>query len=142
MNNQVYQLALSTRKETGSLIPGNDTEFLQMDYDWLCSSVGTQSEIDAGIFNDFIAKGDVDVIDVREPGEMPAVSDFPHIKIPLAQLPANITSIKSDTIIAFCQSGKRSLQAVKILSGIFGATKKIYSLRGGILEWKKQKLTR
>lgn len=142
LNNQVYQLALSTRKETGSLIPGNDTEFLQMDYDWLCSPVGTQSEIDAGIFNDFIAKGDVDVIDVREPGEMPAVSDFPHIKIPLAQLPANITSIKSDTIIAFCQSGKRSLQAVKILSGIFGATKKIYSLRGGILEWKKQKLTR
>jgi rhodanese-related sulfurtransferase len=27
---------------------------------------------------------------------------------------------KSDTVIAFCQSGKRSLQAAKILSGIFG----------------------
>jgi len=49
--------------------------------------------------------------------------------------------IKSDTIVAFCRSGNRSLQAVKILSGIFGEGKKVYSLRGGIVEWKKQKQT-
>ena len=47
--------------------------------------------------------------------------------------------IKSDTVIAFCQSGKRSLQAAKILSGIFGDTKKIYSLRGGIVQWKQDR---
>jgi len=30
------------------------------------------------------------------------------------------------------------LQAASILSGIFGNTKKIYSLKGGIVQWKKE----
>jgi len=144
LNNQVYQLALSPGKGTRLLIPESEAAFLQMDYEWLCSSEKTHpiaigSVIDADIFNGLIAKGDVDVIDVRAPDEMPEVTDFPNIKIPLSQLSENTSLIKSDTIVVFCQSGKRSLQAVEILSGIFGGDKKIYSLRGGIVEWKKQK---
>ena len=38
------------------------------------------------IFNDLIAKGSVDVIDVREPDEMPVVNEFSNIKIPLAAI--------------------------------------------------------
>jgi adenylyltransferase/sulfurtransferase len=79
------------------------------------------------------------VIDVRETNELPEATEFLNTRIPLAQLEANTELIKSDTIIVFCQTGKRSLQAAKILSGIFGDSKKIYSLRGGILNWKKQK---
>jgi adenylyltransferase/sulfurtransferase len=141
LSNQVYQLALSARKETRSLIPEDEVAFLQMDYEWLCSSERKESEIDPDLFNGLIEKGNVDVIDVREPGEMPAVNDFSNIKIPLAKLSENKSLIKSDTIIAFCQSGNRSLQAVKILSGLFGGDKKIYSLRGGIVQWKKLKQT-
>ena len=141
LNNQVFLLNLSARKETRSLIPKDEKAFLQMDYVWLCSSPVQQSEIDSDIFNNIVAGSDVDVIDVRELHEMPAVNEFNHIRIPLAQLADNISLIKSDTVIAFCQSGKRSLQAAKILSGIFGDSKKIYSLRGGIVEWKKQKQT-
>jgi len=141
LNNQVYLLNLSARTETRSLIPKDEKAFLQMNYVWLCSSPVQQSEIDPDIFNDMIAKGNVDVIDVREPHEMPAVNEFKHLKIPLAQLADNNSLIKSENVIAFCQSGKRSIQAAKILSGIFGDSKKIYSLRGGIIEWKKQKQT-
>ncbi|HEY5772967.1 MAG TPA: HesA/MoeB/ThiF family protein [Chitinophagaceae bacterium] len=141
LNNQVYLLNLSARKETRSLIPKDKRAFLQMDYIWLCSSPVQQSEIDPGIFNDMIANGNVDVIDVREPHEIPAVNEFKHLKIPLAQLADNNSVIKAENVIAFCQSGKRSLQAAKILSGIFGVSKRIYSLRGGIVEWKKQKQT-
>jgi len=141
LNNQVFLLNLSARKETRSLIPKDEKTFLQMDYVWLCSSPVEQSEIDPDIFNDMIANGNVDVIDVREPHEMPAVNEFKHLKIPLAQLSDNSSLIKAGNIIAFCQSGKRSLQAAQILSGIFGDNKKIYSLRGGIVEWKKQKQT-
>ena len=86
-----------------------------------------------------MAKGNIDVVDVRELHEMPTVNEFSHIRIPLAQLADNTSLIRSDTVITFCQSGKRSLQAAKILSGIFGNGKKIYSLRGGIIEWKKHK---
>jgi len=137
LNNRVYQFALSARKGTRSLMPENEAAFLQTDYEWLCSSQRKESEIDPDAFMGLIAKGNVDVIDVREPGEMPAVNDFSNFKIPLAKLSENASLIKSDTIVAFCQSGQRSLRAVKILSSIFGEDKKIYSLRGGIVEWKK-----
>jgi len=139
LNNQVFLLNLSPRKETRSLIPKDEKAFLQMDYVWLCSSPVQQSEIDSDIFNNMVAGGDADVIDVRELHETPAVNEFNHIRIPLAQLADNISLMKSDTLIAFCQSGKRSLQAAKILSGIFGDTKKIYSLRGGIVQWKQDR---
>ena len=138
LNNQVYQLNLSSRKETRSLIPKDEKEFLKIDYEWLCASPVQEAEIDTVTFNRLI-KGDVDVVDVREPHEIPAVNEFLHIRIPLAQLADNISLIKSDTVIAFCQSGKRSLQAAKILSGIFGDTKKVYSLRGGIVQWKQDR---
>ena len=141
LNNQVYILNLSARKETRSLIPKNEKEFLQIDYEWLCASPVEQAEIDSAFFNRMVAKGNIDVIDVRELHEMPAVNEFDHIRIPLAQLADNTSLIRSDIVIAFCQSGKRSLQAAKILSGIFGDKKNIYSLRGGIVEWKKHKQT-
>jgi len=141
LNNQVYQLSLSARKETRSLIPKDESAFLQTDYEWLCAAPVQQNEIDSNVFNNMVANGNVDVIDVREPHEMPSVNEFKHIKIPLAQLAESTSLIKSENVIAFCQSGKRSLQAAKILSGIFEDRKKIYSLRGGIVEWKKQKQT-
>jgi adenylyltransferase/sulfurtransferase len=114
---------------------------LKTDYVWLCSSPITNEEIDAETFNVFIEKGNVDVIDVRELHELPRANEFPNIKIPLSQLANNTGEIRSDTVITFCQTGTRSLRAARILNGIFGENKKIYSLRGGILEWKKQNQT-
>ena len=139
LSNQVYQLSLLSQKETRSLIPKDESAFLQTDYVWLCSSPAQQEEIDAETFDNMIAEGDVDVIDVREPHELPAVHEFKHIKIPMTGFPGDTSTIKSDIVIAFCQSGKRSLQAAKILSGIFGDTKKIYSLKGGIEKWKQHR---
>lgn len=138
LTNQVYQLSLSARKETGTLIPKDEAAFLKMDYEWLCSTQPADCEIDSSAFSNLLAKGKIEVIDVREPGELPDVNEFPHVKIPLGTLAENSSLIKSDTVVAFCQSGRRSLQAARILSGIFGNGKKIYSLRGGILQWKKQ----
>lgn len=141
LNNQVYILNLAAREGTRSLIPKDEAAFLQIDYEWLCAVPVQEAEINPDLFNSMIGNGSIDVIDVRELHEMPAVNEFHHIRIPLAQLADNTSMIRSDTVIAFCQSGKRSLQAAKILSGIFGDRKKVYSLRGGILEWKKQNQT-
>lgn len=141
LNNQVFVLNLSARQETRSLIPKNETEFLKTDYIWLCSSPIPNEEIDADTFNSLLENGNVDVIDVRELHELPQATEFSNIKIPLAQLAENTGLIKADTVIAFCQTGRRSLKAAKILNGIFGKNKKVYSLRGGIVEWKKRNLT-
>jgi sulfur-carrier protein adenylyltransferase/sulfurtransferase len=137
LNNQVYSISLSVRKETRSFIPKNEVEFLKTDYVWFCSSPVSVNEIDYDTFTSLLENKNVDIVDVREVNELPEANEFSNIKIPLAQLVASTDLIKSDTIIVFCQTGKRSLQGVKILSGIFGKSKEIYSLRGGILEWKK-----
>lgn len=141
LSNQVYQLNITPGVETMSLIPKNEAEFLKTDYIWLCSSAFASAEISVNEFNSLIDNGGVDVIDVREPHEFPEANEFINKKIPLGQLAEHTNELRSETIIIFCQTGKRSLQAMKTLSGIFGDAKKIYSLKGGIIEWKKQKQT-
>src|SRR6185436_16143037 len=141
LSNQVFDLALSARYETRSLIPKNEAEFLKMDYQELCTSPVTALEIDADRFNELIANENAEVVDVRELHELPEVNEFPNKKIPLSQLANNTNEMRSNILIVFCQTGKRSFQAVKILHSIFGGSKRIYSLQGGILEWKKQNQT-
>jgi molybdopterin/thiamine biosynthesis adenylyltransferase/rhodanese-related sulfurtransferase len=138
-NNVVYQFGLTVRKDRRSLIPANEIEFLKTDYEWLCSAATINDEIDAQMFNSFLEAGDIDVVDVREEHELPVVNEFPSIKIPLGQLPGRAAEIKANTVITFCQTGSRSLKAARLLNGIFGKSKKVYSLRGGILGWKKLK---
>jgi sulfur-carrier protein adenylyltransferase/sulfurtransferase len=137
LNNQFYQFNISPGDRSRSMIPRNESEFLKTDYEWLCSLPITGEEIDTQSFNDFIARGNVDIVDVRELYELPETDEFSTIRIPFDQLSEKIELIQSDTVITLCQSGKRSLQAAKFLSSIFGDSKKIYSLRGGILRWKQ-----
>lgn len=138
LNNQLYDLELIAREETRSLIPANEIFFKQMDYEWLCSSSSELFEIDGAAFDDLLENETIDIIDVREPDEIPVINEFHHQKIPLKQIAGPMPEVKADTVVVFCQSGKRSKQAVILLSGIFGTTKKIYSLKGGIENWKKQ----
>ena len=141
LTSQVYHFSLSPAVGTRPLAPKNQSEFLNTDYEWLCASAVTGEEIDADTFNGLIEKRNVDVIDVREPHELPEVNEFQNIRIPLAHLINKTREIKSDTVVTFCQTGNRSLHAAKILKGIFGEKKEVYSLRGGITEWKKQNQT-
>ena len=138
LNNQIYELELTAREETRSLIPANEILFKQMDYEWLCASSTKSFEIDGAEFDELLENETIDIIDVRELNELPEVNEFYHQKIPLKQIAEPNTGIKADTVVVFCQSGKRSKQAAILLSGIFGTTKKIYSLKGGIENWKKQ----
>jgi len=137
LNNHLYEVELFVRQDTGSLVPKNKDYFRETDYNWLCGSTEEQYEIDYRFFDDLLARGNIDVIDVREPDEIPAIGEFAHHQIPLNQLMENLSLIKSNTVIIFCQSGKRSLQAAKQLTTVFGTSKKIFSLRRGIIQWKQ-----
>jgi sulfur-carrier protein adenylyltransferase/sulfurtransferase len=138
LSNQVYELELTSRVETRALIPASEILFKQMNYEWLCGLSPSSFDIDREDFDRMLVSGAVDVIDVRELDELPSVHEFPHQRIPLKQIENAAAVIKSDSVIVFCQSGKRSRQAATILSGIFGPAKKVYSLKGGIENWKKQ----
>ena len=136
-NNSFYEIEIDALESTGSSMPRNKVEYLNTDYVWLCSSHAVNYlEIDAEEFDKILTRTDVRIIDVREPGELPEVTEFPNTRIPAGELDKNREKIEEKTVILFCQSGLRSLIAARILADAFGNSKKIFSLKGGILEWK------
>lgn len=137
LNNQTYELILSVRTEIASLIPSNAEAFKATDYEQICSSPAVTFEINTDVFDQIVEDGNATIIDVRELEEYPAVTEFAHIQIPLLQIREKMPATMEDTVVVFCQSGKRSLQAAQYLSGVVGDSKKVYSLKGGILQWKK-----
>jgi adenylyltransferase/sulfurtransferase len=137
LDNEMYEIELFAAKDSDSLAPATQKEFLEMDYDWLCAATANQYEIDHHFFDELLAAGDIDVIDVRESNEIPSINEFAHYQIPLTELHEIISKLKSSTVVTICQSGKRSLIAARELTNIFGTSKKIYSLRGGIIQWKR-----
>jgi molybdopterin/thiamine biosynthesis adenylyltransferase/rhodanese-related sulfurtransferase len=137
LNNQLYEIQLSGREETSVLIPGNREEFINTDYDWLCSSESSGDiEIDLAEFNWLSDAGDTEIIDVREPGELPVVNEFRHLQIPLSRLAGELSRVTGNQVILFCQTGQRSKTGVKMLRDIFGPGKRIRSLKGGIMNLK------
>ncbi|MEO7768068.1 MAG: HesA/MoeB/ThiF family protein [Ferruginibacter sp.] len=141
LNNQLYEIAIPERAEGRLLIPSTMEAFKQMDYEWLCSSGNHQFEIDAAGFDDLLLTGSAEIIDVRETHELPLLTEFDYQQIPLSQLKDKMATIQSDTVILFCQSGKRSLQAAQWLFDNFGESKKIFSLQGGIIHWLNHRST-
>jgi adenylyltransferase/sulfurtransferase len=139
LTNEIYQVRLSADKKNSALIPKDEKLFREMDYEWLCAATPKEFEIDRSAFNSLIQQENIDIIDVRELNEKPGTNDFNYLKIPLDELEKNNSKIKNDIVVTFCQTGKRSAQAVEILSRIFKGQKKIYSLKGGIMQWDKQK---
>jgi adenylyltransferase/sulfurtransferase len=137
LTNDSYVFELTAKSETTRFLPKTETEFKKMDYEWLCDAPAAE-EIERTIFDQLVHETGTVIIDVREEGEQPFVTEFSHQKMPLSTLEENLGSITADTVIFFCQSGKRSREAAKRLSATFGPSKKVYSLRGGILSWKEQ----
>ncbi|MEJ7780675.1 MAG: HesA/MoeB/ThiF family protein [Daejeonella sp.] len=136
LNNQIYELEIQALPDTRLLIPSNAGEFKQTDYDWLCSGV-SMPELEPDLFTQMLDHSEISVIDVRETHEIPLINEFEHQNIPLSVFRSKLASISADTVILFCQAGKRSAQAAKIMSEYYGNSKKIYSLKGGIINWKK-----
>ena len=137
LNNQTYELILSKNNAAHPSAPATKEAFLQTDYEWLCGNVTQALEIDVDIFDDMLESGNTVIVDVREHDEYPPVTEFPHLKVPLSQLEKSFNQESAETIIFFCQAGSRSLQAAQWLSAEQGIAKNIYSLQGGIINWKK-----
>ncbi|WP_276347280.1 HesA/MoeB/ThiF family protein [Daejeonella sp. JGW-45] len=138
LNNLMYEMEIQAAEHTRSLIPADQTEFRNTDYEWLCSS-RSELEVDRVSFDRLINDKSATFIDVREPDEMPFITEFDHIKIPLGEILENAAVVDTETIVLFCQSGIRSLTAAGALTEKYGNSKKVYSLRGGILNWKNLK---
>lgn len=132
LTNTFYKFTLSQSDQSKSLIPKSETEYLNFDYDWFCGIRKSENEISAEEFDELILKDNVRIIDVREKNELPLESDFAFEHLPMNEFENNISSINlSQTIVVICQTGKRSLKAVKILKEKYSNCK-AFSLAGGI----------
>jgi adenylyltransferase/sulfurtransferase len=85
---------------------------------------------------ELVTRGDIDVIDVREPHEW-STGHIPGARlVPLAQLRANPkAAITRDAVLFVCAAGTRSQTAARLAASI--GIEKIYDVRGGVRGWVK-----
>jgi len=124
------------QNQSASKMPLNEQEFHEMMYDLECVN-NQQFEMDSEHFDAMLIQKNTLFIDVRELHELPAVTEFENVKIPLSELKQQMNALKEEQIVFFCQSGVRSLKAASMAAEHFGLGKRIYSLQGGIVSWKK-----
>ncbi len=138
LNSGVYSFDISRSPKAESLLPSGREEFEQRDYIRECADPSKAVfTIDENRFEQIMDDDDIVIIDVREIGELPEVTEFSHKQIPLSRLRDEMHLINGSTVVAFCQVGQRSLIAARAITDHFGDAKKVYSLGGGILQWKK-----
>lgn len=92
--------------------------------------------INVNTLKDWMNKGEVILVDVREPAEWEASRIEGAVLIPLATVPHTaIPSVAEKKLVIYCRSGKRSLTACEVLAHLNPALE-LYNLEGGILAWE------
>lgn len=130
-----YQINLKADQVSSSL-PADLPAFLSMDYNWFCGIKPADEglkEISRTEFNAILGDERYTIIDVREYGEVPEVTAFKHLSIPLSELREDVPLIDGDQIVLFCQSGIRSVIAGELLLDSY-PDKRFYTLKGGIIQ--------
>jgi rhodanese-related sulfurtransferase len=107
-----------------------------------CSSSTSTNDLSVSEFSNKVAETGVITLDVRTPGEF----NEGHIEGALlvdfqsGNFENEIASLdKSKTYAVYCRSGRRSGQAVKVMSEA-GFTN-IYNLNGGVIDWANAGMT-
>jgi adenylyltransferase/sulfurtransferase len=137
LTNTFFEFSISINEKSKELVPTDESKFLNYDYDWFCSASSAIHEVSVLKFDEIRTMDDISIIDVREENELPAVDEFTCRKIPLREFEAVASDLPIEReILIFCQSGIRSLIAVKLLREKHPGCR-AYSLTGGILAWKK-----
>ncbi len=127
-----FEVNESPQKEN---YPKNESEFLTFDYDWYCGY--SADEISAEEFRLRLTDPELFIVDVREKNELPLVNEFKHINLPMSELEKNAVQLPVNRqIVLFCNSGQRSMKALKLLKQK-NASFRLQSLRGGITGFLK-----
>ena len=137
LTNLFYEFMISPANEINSSMPKNKEDFRSFNYEWFCGSHEVLHEITLAEFDALRTHEKIEIIDVREIGELPVVDEFFFTQIPLSKFEEEMKDISTkNKIVIFCQIGKRSLAAVKMLHEKFPGCSAV-SLKGGIEAWKK-----
>ncbi len=139
LTHSTYTLDLVPRTDAVSQAPESAEAFKEMNYDWFCNVQMTDyQDIDGPTFDRIRAEISPQILDVRNLNEWPKVTEFEHLRIPLAELEQNLHLIDPERpLVVFCQSGVRSITALNLITERL-PIRSVYHLKGGILKWKTQ----
>ncbi|MES2649151.1 MAG: HesA/MoeB/ThiF family protein [Bacteroidota bacterium] len=135
LTNESYNLAFDYTLTGKKGVPSNRAAFEDTLYDIACSNNRPLNivSVDAAVFDTMINNENIQIIDVRETGELPLVNQFNHVQIPLSIWNEHLVNREQD-ILLFCQSGVRSKKAANAIASHI-VNKTIFNLEGGINAW-------
>ena len=134
LNNQIAQLSITKNEEI--FLPTSKEEILQNNYGFFCADEFSLEELKD--LEHILSQEKSVLIDVREKNELPKITIFPVLEIPLSDLPENITLLQQfDVLVFICKSGIRSKKAVLLLKEM-AFTKPCYSVQKGVETFKKK----
>lgn len=138
LEQKIYTYSVPHYLENQLPAPTNAMAFEKYNYNFSCNTEEEEKySIDILTFEQLRLNKNAIVIDLRQPDEIPAFSEFEHLNILEQALYHQAEDLPYEQFILICQTGRRSLLAAKKLADIFENKKKIFSLNGGILQWKK-----
>ena len=133
LNNQIAQLSITKNEEI--FLPTSKEEILQNNYGFFCADEFTVENIE--ILEQILNNKNTALVDVREKNELPKITTFPVLEIPLSDLPENMALLQQfDALVFICKSGIRSKKAVLLLQEMAYA-KPCYSVQKGVEFFKK-----
>lgn len=135
---EFFSIQLKHNPEAKHLLPTTIEEFVNTNYEWLCNlNLEHKTEIDCEKWLEI--QDSLILVDVRELAEAPRLDAYNHIKIPIADLRENTHKLSGKPLVFVCQSGKRSLLAVKIMLK-YNPKASVYSLKGGVNAMMKKNI--
>ena len=132
--NQTTQLSIFKNEKI--FLPTSKEEILQNNYGFFCADEFSLEELKD--LEHILSQEKSVLIDVREKNELPKITIFPVLEIPLSDLPENMALLQQfDALVFICKSGIRSKKAVLLLQEK-GYAKPCYSVQKGIETFKKK----
>jgi molybdopterin/thiamine biosynthesis adenylyltransferase/rhodanese-related sulfurtransferase len=129
LNQDIFTLQLEMNPDAIRHMPASKSEFMATDYEVLCgNSVPGISEIS---IHELMRREDLLKVDVRDLHELPRITAFSCLSIPLKELEWSLDDLEGKKLVFICQSGKRSMQAVQIYKG-YNPDAEVYYLHGGV----------
>jgi rhodanese-related sulfurtransferase len=138
LSGQTYVIDIVSNS-TSSQIPESEAEFMDFDYQLFCSP-GTEEvpEIEVTTLKNMLENPEITILDIRTADSIPGIERSRQIQgMPIERLKDHPAFLKGKEFVVVCQAGIQSRNTVRDLMMHYGSGKKFYSLRGGILEWKK-----
>lgn len=130
LQQEFFTIQLKQNPEAKHLLPKNIEEFKNTNYEWLCNlNLEHETEIDCEKWLEI--QDSLILVDVRELTEAPRLDAYNPIEIPIADLNNNRDKLSEKPLVFVCQSGRRSLLAVKIMLE-YNPKSVVYSLKGGV----------